>query len=140
MAEPRLLDQVRDALRVRHYRIRTEQSHVPWIKRYTLFHGKRHPNGEVSAFLLHLASEKNVAASTQNQALAAILFLYKQVLHQEPPWLEDVTRVTAGSGGTTWTRRTQRAVRNAVRLAGIHKKPLIPFDTASPPILMTHCQ
>ncbi len=79
MAEPRLLDRVRDALRVRHYSIRIEQSYVPWIKRYILFHGKRHPNGmgaeEVSAFLSHLARDKNVAASTQNQALAAILFL-----------------------------------------------------------------
>ncbi len=85
MAEPRLLGRARDALCVRYYRIRTEQSYVPWIKRYILSHGKRHPDEmgaeEVSAFLSHLAREKNVAASTQNQALAAILFLYKQVLH-----------------------------------------------------------
>ena len=96
MAETRLLDRVRDALRVRHYSIRTEQSYVQWIKRYILFHGKRHPDDmgaeELAEFLSYLAREKDVAAATQNQALSAILFLYKQVLGRELPWLENVVR------------------------------------------------
>lgn len=77
---PRLLDQVIELLRVRHYSIRTEQAYVQWIRRYIVFHGKRHPAEmgaeEVSAFLSHLAVRRNVAAATQNQALNAILFLY----------------------------------------------------------------
>lgn len=83
----KLLDQVRDILRKRHYSIRTEQAYVDWIKRYIFFHGKRHPKEmgakEISMFLSYLATEKRVAASTQNQALNAIVFLYKQVLQQE---------------------------------------------------------
>lgn len=83
---PRLLDQVRDHLRVLHYSIRTEDSYVNWVRRYILFHGKRHPRemgeAEVEAFLTHLAVAENVAASTQNQALAALLFLYKVVLER----------------------------------------------------------
>ena len=77
--EPRLLERVRDAIRVRHYSIRTEQSYTGWIRRFILFHGKRHPAGmgkaEVEAFLTHLAVSGNVAAATQNQALSAVLFL-----------------------------------------------------------------
>ena len=96
MQKPRLLDQVREALRVHHYSFRTEEAYVQWVKRYVLFHNKRHPSelGErdVSAYLTHLASVKNVAASTQNQALSAILFLYKKVLNQELEWLDDVVR------------------------------------------------
>ena len=79
MEKPRLLDQVRDALRVRHYSLRTEDSYLQWIKRFILFHNKRHPlemgEQEITAFLTHLAVNKHVAPSTQNQALAAILFL-----------------------------------------------------------------
>lgn len=75
MNKPRLLDQVRDALRLRHYSMRTEESYVDWIRRFIVFHGKRHPaemgEREITAFLTHLAAEKHVAASTQNQALAA---------------------------------------------------------------------
>lgn len=82
-----LLDQVRDAIRLKHYYIRTEGSYVSWIRRYILFHGKRHPNEmgapEVEAFLTHLAVKENVAASTQNQALSALLFLYREVLRQD---------------------------------------------------------
>ena len=93
---PKLLDQVRGRVRVLHYSRRTEQSYVNWIKRFILFHGKRHPREmgavEVEAFLSSLAIERNVAASTQNQALAAILFLYKDVLAMELPWLSGVTR------------------------------------------------
>lgn len=87
-SQPRkLLDQVRDAIRLKHYSYRTEQTYVGWIRRYILFHHKQHPKDmgtlEVEAFLTHLAVERNVAASTQNQALSAILFLYNNVLNQE---------------------------------------------------------
>ncbi len=80
----KLLDQVRDAIRLKHYSIRTEESYVTWIKRYIFFHHKRHPNEmaspEIEAFLTHLAVDQKVAASTQNQALSALLFLYRHVL------------------------------------------------------------
>ena len=83
----KLLNQVRDAIRLKHYSIRTEQAYVGWIKRYIYFHDVRHPaemgGAEVEAFLTHLAVQENVAASTQNQALSALLFLYREVLHQE---------------------------------------------------------
>jgi len=81
----RLLDQVRDQIQLRHYSIRTEQAYVSWIKRYILFHGKKHPKDmgrpEIEAFLTDLAVNGNVSASTQNQAFNALLFLYKQVLN-----------------------------------------------------------
>ena len=94
--QPRLLDQVRARIRVLHYSIRTEQAYVDWIKRFIRFSDKRHPR-ELSAehverFLSHLAVELNVAASTQNQAKSALLFLYKEVLRIELPWLEGVTQ------------------------------------------------
>ncbi|WP_036267722.1 integron integrase [Methylocaldum szegediense] len=95
-SKPKLLDQVRDKIRVKHYSLRTEDAYVQWIKRFILFHGKRHPKDmsapEVEAFLSHLATQRNVAASTQSQALSAILFLYREVLGIELPWLENVTR------------------------------------------------
>ena len=91
---PRLLDQVRDQLRVKHYSIRTEQAYVGWIKRYIIFHHKRHPaemgKQELEAFLTSLAVQRNVSASTQTQALSALLFLYKAVLGLEFPWLDEV--------------------------------------------------
>jgi len=94
--KPKLLDQVRDAIRLRHYSIRTEQVYTDWIRRFILFHKKRHPGEmsevEVSQFLTHLAREGNVAASTQNQALSALLFLYKEVLNQKIGWLDKVER------------------------------------------------
>ena len=75
---PRLLDEVRERIRFKHYSIRTERSYVGWIRRFILFHGKRHPREmgarEVEAFLTHLASNRDVAASTQNQAFSALLF------------------------------------------------------------------
>jgi integron integrase len=93
---PKLLDQLRDRLRLRHYSIRTEQAYVQWVKRYILFHGKRHPSelgkAEAEAFLTSLAVQRNVAASTQAQALSALLFLYREVLGQDLPWLTEVTR------------------------------------------------
>ena len=85
--KPKLLDQVRDAIRTRHYSRRTEKTYVGWIKRYIYFHDKRHPKNmgrsEIEAFLTHLAVNRNVAASTQNQAFNALLFLYKEVLELE---------------------------------------------------------
>ncbi|MGB4343750.1 MAG: integron integrase [Moraxellaceae bacterium] len=93
---PRLLDQMRERIRVKHYSIRTEETYLHWVKRYILFHHKRHPAEmgapEVEAFLTHLATTANVSASTQNLALSSILFLYKEVLAVDLPWLEGVTR------------------------------------------------
>ena len=93
---PKLLEEVRDLIRTRHYSYRTEEAYLYWIRQYILFHGKRHPAemgpAEVSQFLTHLAVKREVAASTQNQALAALLFLYRNVLQQDLPWLENVTR------------------------------------------------
>lgn len=78
----RLLDQVRDTLRLKYYSYRTEQSYLDWIKRYILYHNKTHPKdmgkAEIQAFLTHLATERNVSASTQNQALRALIFLYRK--------------------------------------------------------------
>jgi integrase len=92
----KLLDRVREANRLRHGSRSTEKSYVGWIRRYILFHGKRHPAEmgapEVTRFLSSLAVDGRVAASTQNQALSALLFLYRHVLHQDLPWLDDVVR------------------------------------------------
>ncbi len=94
--EPRLLDRVHDTIRRKHYSIRTEQAYVDWIKRFILFHDKRHPAKlgatEVEAFLTHLAVDREVAAATQNQAQSALLFLYREILGIELPWLDDVER------------------------------------------------
>jgi integron integrase len=96
MSSPRLLDQVRERIRVKHYSLRTEQAYVGWIKRYIFFHDKRHPRDmgkvEVEAFLGVLAVERNVSAATQTQALSALLFLYREVLGIELPWLDDLVR------------------------------------------------
>jgi len=94
--KPKLLDQVRDVICRKHYSIRTEQAYIDWIKRFIIYHGKRHPGEmaeeEVAEFLTHLARDLNVAASTQNQALSALLFLYKEVLKHEIGWLQKVER------------------------------------------------
>jgi integron integrase len=94
--KPRLLDQVRAALRARHYSRRTEDSCIGWIRRYIFFHGKRHPAEmgapEVTVFLTSLAVDGQVAASTQNQALSALLFLYRDVLGIDLPWLDGIVR------------------------------------------------
>ena len=93
---PRLMDEVRSAIRVRHYSIRTEQAYVHWIAAFIRFNAMRHPRDlgarEVSAYLSYLATERDVAASTQQQALSALLFLYKQVLGVDLPWLQDLVR------------------------------------------------
>jgi integron integrase len=91
---PKLLDALRRAIRVRHYAVRTEEAYVQWVRRFILFHNKCHPKElgaqEVSAFLTHLAVNRGVASSTQNQAKSAILFLYREVLALELPWLDEV--------------------------------------------------
>ena len=91
---PKLLDRLRAEIRLRHYSIRTEEAYADWARRFILFHGKRHPAQlgaeEVRDFLSHLAVERNVSASTQNQAKSALLFLYKEVLGIELPWLDEV--------------------------------------------------
>ena len=98
IGRPRLLQRVHEAIRVRHYSRRTEEAYVHWIKRLIYFHGKCHPEtlgeAEVTAFLNHLAVDRHVAAATQNQALSAILFLYREVLGRELPWLDGVQRPT----------------------------------------------
>jgi site-specific recombinase XerD len=90
--KPKLLDRVRNALRIRNYAYRTEKSYVQWVKRFILYHDKRHPadmgKTEIEDFLRHLAVERHVAASTQNQALSAILFLYRDVLGQPIEWVD----------------------------------------------------
>jgi Phage integrase, N-terminal SAM-like domain len=92
----KLLEQVRDLLRLKHYSLRTERCYCDWIERFIRSHGKRHPRDlgeeELSAFLTHLARDGQVASSTQNQALSALLFLYKGVLKQEIGWLDGVER------------------------------------------------
>jgi len=94
--KPRLLDQVRMVIRGKHYSRRTEKTYIHWIKRYIYFTGKRHPAElgapEVTAFLNDLATTRNVAAATQNQALSALLFLYQQVLGHKVPWLDGMVR------------------------------------------------
>jgi len=93
---PRLLDRLRDAIRRLHYSRRTEEAYIHWTKRFIFFHGKRHPRelGEaaVTAFLNHLATDRNVAASTQNQALSALLFLQRNTLGAELDWLDGLVR------------------------------------------------
>jgi integron integrase len=117
---PRLLDRVRAAVRARHYSQRTEQAYVAWIRRYILFHGKRHPSEmgarELTEYLSALAVEGNVAASTQNQALSALLFLYREVLRQDLPWLDDVVRARRpGRLPVVLTREEVRAVLRQLR-------------------------
>src|SRR5690606_36826109 len=98
-SRPRLLDQVRQALRVRHYSARTEKAYIRWIRRFVLFHGTRHPGdlggAEVTAFLSWLAEERKVSPSTQTQALCALLFLYRHVLRLDLPWMTEVARAPA---------------------------------------------
>jgi integrase len=121
---PRLLQQLRDAINRLHYSPRTEETYVHWVKRFIYFSGKRHlaelGAAEVTAFLNYLARERDVAAATQNQALAALLFLYRNVIGQPLPWLdgldrarrpvrvptvltrEEVRRLLAATRGTKW--------------------------------------
>jgi len=129
---PRLLDRLRQAIRVRHYSLRTEEAYVGWVRRFILYHGKRHPlemgAAEINAFLTHLAVEGHVSASTQNQAFSALLFLYQKVPDVDPGRIAGVVRavrpkrlpvvlvvVAAVSLGLTWLvrRRSSAALPTA---------------------------
>ena len=92
----RLLEQAREKLRAMHYSYRTEQTYLDWMKRHILFHGKRHPRemgaGEIEAFVSHLANDRGVSASTQTQALSAVLYLYRHVLGIEMAWIDGISR------------------------------------------------
>lgn len=96
---PKLLTRMREHLRTRHYSLRTETTYVDWARRFILFHGKPHPQdmgaAEVEAFLTYLAVERQVSASTQNQAKAALLYLYKELLQIQLPWLDEVVQAKA---------------------------------------------
>ena len=96
MTRPKLLDQMRHSIRLRQYSHDTERAYLHWVKRFILFHDKKHPQTmgkkEVEAFLSHLAVNRGVSPSTQNLALSSVLFLYQQVLELELPWLDDVVR------------------------------------------------
>ena len=120
---PRLLDRVRQALRRKHYSYRTEQAYIQWLKRYILFHNKRHPKDmgppEIEAFLTHLAVEENVAASTQNQALSALLFLYREVLGHELDF--PINAVHARKPKRLPTVLTREEVQHVLtQLSGVH--------------------
>lgn len=108
--KPKLLDQLRQQIRVKNYSIRTETVYAEWVKRYIHFHHYRHPSEmgvvEIEAFLTHLAVMRDVSASTQNQALAALLFLYKEVLKLELPRLQDVVRAKK-PGTCRWCNREE---------------------------------
>src|SRR3989338_9219393 len=123
---PRLLAQVRMAVRARHYSVRTERSYVQWIRRFIVHNGKRHPlelgEAEAAAFLNMLA-ERRVAAATQNQALAAILFLYRKVLRRPLPWLKDLVRA-------------KRAIRRPVVLAREEVRTILDQLTGVPRLMV----
>lgn len=127
---PKLLEQLRDRIRLKHYSLRTEQAYVAWAKRYIFFHGKRHPadmgKAEVEAFLTSLAVERNVTASTQTQALSALLFLYREVLAVDLPWLDEVTR--AKKPARLPTELTRAEVQRAVEAC---RRSLDGFDRAA---------
>jgi integron integrase len=120
-----LLQRVRERIRVRHYSIRTEQAYCDWIKRYVIFHGKRHPSelgaAEVEAFLTSLAVEGRVAASTQNQAKSALLLLYKEVLGAELPWLDRIQRAKAPVRLPVVLTRAEVG-QVLARLQGVHRR------------------
>src|ERR1051325_8491349 len=94
--KPRLLDEIRGVCRMRHFSLRTEQAYVQWIRRYILFHEKRHPREmgetEIRSFISHLAVKGGISASTQTVALSALLFLYRDVLKQELRYVNDIER------------------------------------------------
>jgi integron integrase len=119
-AKPRLLDRVRAAVRLRHYSRQTEKAYVAWVRRYVLFHGKRHPKdmgaAELTQFLSSLALNGRVAASTQNQALSGLLFLYREVLEIDVPWLAEIVRAKRPERlPVVLTRNEVRAVLRPLR-------------------------
>jgi len=103
--KPKLLDQVRTLMRLKHLSLRTEEAYVGWIKRFIIFHGKRHPQemgaAEITGFLSSLAEEQRISASTQNVAFSALLFLYREVLGRDFPQLEGVVRARRGACAAT---------------------------------------
>jgi len=116
---PRLLDLVRETIRTRHYSPRTEEAYVGWIRRFVLFHGRRHPvemaEPEISRFLSYLAVDGRVSATTQTQALSALLFLYRDVLRRDVGWGKDVVRAKAARRlPVVMTRDEVRAVLNVL--------------------------
>jgi integron integrase len=120
----KLMEQVQDAIRLKHYSYKTEKSYVGWIRRYIFFHNKRHPrdmgSAEIEAFLTHLAVEEKVAASTQNQALNAILFLYKEVLKQDLDLKVDAVRAKRSKYLPTVLTK-EEVVKIIQQLAGVHQ-------------------
>ena len=120
-ARPRLLDRVRQALRARHMSRRTEEAHVAWIRRYIFFHHKRHPAEmgapEITTFLTSLAVDGHVAASTQNQALSGLLFLYRDVLEIDLPWIDGIVRAKTPRA----TARRPHARRGTRRAPGARR-------------------
>lgn len=96
-----VVDRLREAIRTRHYSARTERAYVAWVRRYLRFHGQRHPRDldgrQVAEFLTYLAVHQRVSASTQNQALSAILFVYRELLDIDLPWLGELVRQTPGA-------------------------------------------
>jgi site-specific recombinase XerD len=129
----KLLDQVRDAMRLKHYSLRTEDTYVEWIKRYILFYHKRHPKDmgapEIEAFLTHLAVEEKVAASTQNQAFSAILFLYRYVLQIELPDSIEAVRMLTGVATEYGKDSPEYEAAGGVRKSE-RKKPVRTLKTA----------
>lgn len=125
-AAPRLLDKVRECLRYRHYSLRTEQAYVYWIRQFVRWHGLRHPRdmgaAELTAFLSMLATERKVSASTHNQALSALLFLYREVLSIDLPWLDGVNRPTQ-----------QRRIPAVLTTSEVHKL-LLAIDAMPEPL------
>src|SRR2546428_3987127 len=140
----RLLEQVRARLRTRHYSKRTEATYVEWVRRFVLFHGRRHPRSmgerEIAEFLTHLATERRASASTQNQALAALLFLYRHVLSAEIGFVHGIVRakrpqrlpvvltpseVRAVFTGAAWRAASLRGadVRRRLARAGVRERP-----------------
>ncbi|GHU28716.1 hypothetical protein AGMMS50256_11670 [Betaproteobacteria bacterium] len=122
-SSPKLLDQVRERLRLKHYSIKTEHQYVQWVRRVILFHQKHHPAEmgvvEVEAFLTYLAVEEQVVAVTQNQALSALLFLYREMSGVDLPWLDNVVRAKRPARlPVVLTRREVAAALD--RMQGIH--------------------
>lgn len=119
-----LLARVRARIRLKHYSLRTEQAYCDWIKRFILFHGKRHPSSlgasEVEAFLTALAVKRRVSASTQNQAKSALLFLYREALGVELPWLDGIERARQSQRLPVVLTR-EEVTRIIARLPGVHR-------------------
>jgi site-specific recombinase XerD len=120
----KLLDQVRDIIRLKHYSYRTEETYVQWIRRYILFHNKRHPKDmgvpEIEAFLTHLAVQSNVSASTQNQAFSALLFLYRHVL--QLPLSDRIDALRAKKSRHLPTVLTpEEAIAIIQQMSGVHR-------------------